>query len=354
MKPIIKLLIFVGCSSIFSCEELINSTPTEKEYSWEKLEGVNQPRFYEGSNLYWENNAKQLFYEILFRGNCYSNLDGAYRFHPENQAWYETFFSYPLPTISSYSPYMSSTRGNDLSFILQISRVEREDYCGVVFEFYSSEYTENEIFIEKLNLPYDFRYPSQITQEGKGLISNLVYNKNGNTILIYDPIAGIREYDVYGNEWSILETENSPPPRTAGTIIVFAESDNSLILFGSENDIWKLDLGNNRWERLENKYQFTDNDGDVNSGENWDFFVSNSNRWDIKIYDKYVYDPKHHRIIIQKSGKLYQYDINGQIWQNLKVTRPFSSSTDIGGFTIDAEKSILYQFNERGLYKMQL
>jgi len=356
MKNLIKLLWCVGLVFLFSCEEDID--PTSKELSWERLDGVNYPYFNEGSNIFWTNN--QLYYEKSSQGyRCDDKqvTSGTFRYSTENKAWYQITYEGYLPLmLSSNVPYMSNVNNYNSTFSLQVHSEPAGRYgCDANFYFYQVEYNQDKAIWRKLDLPYNFRTPSELEEySGKGHISNLVYNKNGSTILMYDPIIGIREYDIYAEKWSTLTTENDPPPREYGSIIVYAENDNSLFLFGAEDDIWKLDFGSNRWKRLENKYQFTNNDRDTNSGEDFEFYTGEANKRYFETYDQYVYEPNQHRVIIQKAGKLYQYDIKSQVWKNLKVINPFSSSTDIGGFTIDAEKSILYQFNERGLYKLQL
>uniref|UniRef100_A0A7N0RII9 DUF4110 domain-containing protein n=1 Tax=Kalanchoe fedtschenkoi TaxID=63787 RepID=A0A7N0RII9_KALFE len=79
---------------------------------------------------------------------------------------------------------------------------------------------------------------------------------NGNKTFVY---GDLYRYDVEKNEWKLVSSPNSPPPRSAHQAIAWK---NYLYIFGGEftspnqerfhhyKDFWVLDLKTNQWEQL--------------------------------------------------------------------------------------------------------
>ncbi|CAM8924010.1 unnamed protein product [Rhodiola kirilowii] len=79
---------------------------------------------------------------------------------------------------------------------------------------------------------------------------------NGNKTFVY---GDLYRYDVEKNEWKMVSSPNSPPPRSAHQAVAWK---NYLFIFGGEftspnqerfhhyKDFWVLDLKTNQWEQL--------------------------------------------------------------------------------------------------------
>ncbi|XP_072981687.1 uncharacterized protein [Typha angustifolia] len=79
---------------------------------------------------------------------------------------------------------------------------------------------------------------------------------NGNKTFVY---GDLYRYDVEKNEWKLISSPNSPPPRSAHQAVAWK---NHLYIFGGEftspnqerfhhyKDFWMLDLKTNQWEQL--------------------------------------------------------------------------------------------------------
>ncbi|PKU67818.1 Epithiospecifier protein [Dendrobium catenatum] len=79
---------------------------------------------------------------------------------------------------------------------------------------------------------------------------------NGNKTFVY---GDLYRYDVEKNEWKLISSPNSPPPRSAHQAIAWK---NNIYIFGGEftspnqerfhhyKDFWMLDLKTNQWEQL--------------------------------------------------------------------------------------------------------
>ncbi|XP_074589336.1 uncharacterized protein LOC141845177 [Curcuma longa] len=79
---------------------------------------------------------------------------------------------------------------------------------------------------------------------------------NGNKTFVY---GDLYRYDVEKNEWKLISSPNSPPPRSAHQAVAWK---NHLYIFGGEftspnqerfhhyKDFWMLDMKTNQWEQL--------------------------------------------------------------------------------------------------------
>ncbi|XP_026402698.1 kelch domain-containing protein 4-like isoform X2 [Papaver somniferum] len=79
---------------------------------------------------------------------------------------------------------------------------------------------------------------------------------NGNKTYVY---GDLYRYDVDKNEWKLISSPNSPPPRSAHQAVVWKDH---LYIFGGEftspnqerfhhyKDFWMLDLKTNQWEQI--------------------------------------------------------------------------------------------------------
>ncbi|WOG92262.1 hypothetical protein DCAR_0311525 [Daucus carota subsp. sativus] len=82
---------------------------------------------------------------------------------------------------------------------------------------------------------------------------------NGNKTYVY---GDLYRYDVDKNEWKLISSPNSPPPRSAHQAVAWK---NYLYIYGGEftspnqerfhhyKDFWMLDLKTNQWEQLNYK-----------------------------------------------------------------------------------------------------
>ncbi|KAJ3675468.1 hypothetical protein LUZ60_004510 [Juncus effusus] len=82
---------------------------------------------------------------------------------------------------------------------------------------------------------------------------------NGNKTFVY---GDFYRYDVEKNEWKLISSPNSPPPRSAHQVVAWK---NNIYMFGGEftspnqerfhhyKDFWMLDLKINQWEQLNMK-----------------------------------------------------------------------------------------------------
>ncbi|TVU15496.1 hypothetical protein EJB05_39020 [Eragrostis curvula] len=79
---------------------------------------------------------------------------------------------------------------------------------------------------------------------------------NGNKTFVY---GDLYRYDVEKNEWKLVSSPNSPPPRSAHQTVAWK---NNIYMFGGEftspnqerfhhyKDFWTLDLKTNQWEQI--------------------------------------------------------------------------------------------------------
>jgi N-acetylneuraminic acid mutarotase len=79
---------------------------------------------------------------------------------------------------------------------------------------------------------------------------------NGSKTFVY---GDLYRYDVEKNEWKLVSSPNSPPPRSAHQTVAWK---NNIYMFGGEftspnqerfhhyKDFWSLDLKTNQWEQI--------------------------------------------------------------------------------------------------------